>query len=159
MHRVGGHGFGLHVEVPQLQRHVVPRQDVPPVARELYVRHAADDLTEERPRTLRIGVQRVSALPGAEQSHLQEGSSTAHAGWHAEVPKSKPVPQRHDGRDFIAKSSLTWGSVASKALACVSHNAAARMSASRMQPLLLLKANTLQCDGWKSAAVITCRGI
>jgi hypothetical protein len=52
--------------------------------------------------------------------------------------------------------SHTWGSVASKALVCVSHSAAARMSASRMQPLLLLNAKTLQCEGWKSAAVITC---
>lgn len=49
----------------------------------------------------------------------------------------------------------TCGSVASKALAWVSHSAEARMSASRMQPLLLLKAKTLHCDGWKSAAVMT----
>jgi hypothetical protein len=31
------------------------------------------------------------------------------------------------------------------------------MSASRMQPLLLLNAKMLQLSGWKSAEVITCR--
>ena len=75
----------------------------------------------------------------------------------AGIPRSKLVLQKPDSTSVTGNLSLTWGSVASKALACVSHSAAARMSASRMQPLLLLKANTLQCDGWKSAAVMTCR--
>ena len=62
----------------------------------------------------------------------------------------------HQAWPTAATPPRTWGSVASKALVCVSHSAAARMSASRMQPLLLLNAKTLQCDGWKSAAVMTC---
>lgn len=40
-------------------------------------------------------------------------------------------------------------------LECLSHRAAARMSQSRREPLLLLYTNRLQCSGWNSAAVIT----
>lgn len=42
---------------------------------------------------------------------------------------------------------LTDASTSSNALACLSHSAALRMSASRMQPLLLLYAKMLQCCG------------
>ena len=49
------------------------------------------------------------------------------------------------------------GSVSSKAFEWPSQSADSRMSASRMQPLLLLNANMLQLSGWKSADVITCR--
>jgi hypothetical protein len=44
----------------------------------------------------------------------------------------------------------------SKSFECESHSADARMSASRMLPLLLLYANSEQCEGWNSADVITC---
>ena len=51
----------------------------------------------------------------------------------------------------------TCGSVSSNAFEWPSQSADSRMSASRIQPLLLLNANMLQLSGWKSADVITCR--
>jgi len=37
----------VHVDIPDLEREVVPRQDVPPVVTELDVRYRRDDLGKE----------------------------------------------------------------------------------------------------------------
>lgn len=51
---------------------------------------------------------------------------------------------------------LTVACASSYERACLSHRALLRMSATRIEPLLLLNANKLQWLGWKSAPVITC---
>jgi hypothetical protein len=61
--------------------------------------------------------------------------------------RSHPSPSRTPAQ-ASGRAPRTWlASTSSYAFACRSHSAAPRMSASRMQPLLLLYANTLQCCG------------
>mgnify|MGYP006983459594 CR=1 FL=1 len=52
MHRVHRHWRVLHVDVPQLQRHVVARQNIPAIPAEFNVIDAADDFREKRARAL-----------------------------------------------------------------------------------------------------------
>ena len=51
---------------------------------------------------------------------------------------------------------LTVACASSYERACLSHRALLRISATRIEPLLLLNANKLQWLGWKSAPVMTC---
>lgn len=84
---------------------------------------------------------------------LQPG--TAHAAlWHM---LRKKVHVGTKVQKYKLQHTLTAGSPSSNSFECWSHSAACRMSASRMRPLLLLYANRLQCCGWKSAHVMTCR--
>ena len=138
MHGEAGDGILLHVQVPELDCHVVPRQQVAPVSAKANVRNTADDLREK------------GAGPGLHQV-------TAPSHRELAVPNavtSLVSPSLFEEVNHVEEP--TWGSTSSKDLELWSHSADVRMSASRMQPLLLLKANTLQLSGWKSADVITC---
>ncbi len=113
MNGVGGHGLGLHVEVPQLERHVVPRQDVPPVARELDVGHAGNDLAEEGPRALqgsnrlrevrRVGQSSSRSEPSQKRAREERGAcvgrvcgGNAFAGGHRGVGLHGDRPSRQE---------------------------------------------------------------
>lgn len=60
------------------------------------------------------------------------------------------------GNSHLLAHAHTCDSTSSNAFECRSHSAAFRMSASLMQPLLLLYAKMLQWEGWNSAEVMTC---
>lgn len=62
-----------------------------------------------------------------------------------------------DGSSSSSNSSRRqhWSAEGSLRLACWSHNAESRISASLMVPFELEYMNRLQCIGWNSAAVMT----
>ena len=65
VHWVHSHWRCLHVDVPQLQVHVVATENVAPIPAELDVRNAADDLAEERLAALQgRAVTQAPQVPG-----------------------------------------------------------------------------------------------
>mmetsp|Transcript_50687 Transcript_50687/g.162253 ORF Transcript_50687/g.162253 Transcript_50687/m.162253 type:complete len:260 (+) Transcript_50687:121-900(+) len=73
----GRDGGALHVNVPQLHRHVVARQDVPPPRTELDVGDRCDDLRKEAPHPRRLGflVQLGMAVAQRRVAHVGQADA------------------------------------------------------------------------------------
>ena len=63
MHREAGNGILLHLQVPELDCHVVSRQQVASVSAKANIRNTADDLREKRAGP---GLQQVTEALGQE---------------------------------------------------------------------------------------------
>ena len=125
-------GLVLHVDVPDAQREVVAREEVPAVLGELDVRHARDDLAEER-----LGRRVLLLLKDCARGDRAEGESACEA-----CDEAREGAREEEGEENAR-------------LACLSHRACSRMSASLTVPLDDEYEKRLHWSGWNSAAVMT----
>lgn len=140
---------------PHLERHVVAGQDVAAAGREADVVDGGDDLAEEGARALQ-GECRVQEAGKFRCKPVGQRSGVAKGAGSFAIESRFTLPCQHlfllgciqPAGQHQTQPPPTAGSVSSNSLACWSQSAAARWSASRMRPLLLLYANTLQWCGW-----------